>query len=107
MIEGGLSKAAAARAFHTASKTVGKWIEWFEAEGVEGLGDRSSRPHSSPSHATLGGCAAVEALRRQRHTGKQIAAEVGVFGGNRQPHSQAPRPQPVVGAGAGRAGPPL
>ena len=26
------------------------------------------------------------------------------FGGNRQPHSQAARPQPVVGAGAGRAG---
>lgn len=78
VIEGGLSKAAAARAFHTTSKTVGKWIERFEAEGVEGLRDRSSRPHSSPSQATPAVCAAVEALRRQRHTGKQIAAEVGV-----------------------------
>jgi transposase InsO family protein len=78
VIEGGLSKAAAARAFHTTSKTVGKWIERFEAEGVEGLRDRSSRPHSSPSQATPTVCAAVEALRRQRHTGKQIAAEVGV-----------------------------
>jgi transposase InsO family protein len=45
---------------------------------VEGLRDHSSRPHSSPSQTPLATCAAVEALRRQRHTGKQIAAEVEV-----------------------------
>jgi transposase InsO family protein len=73
-----LSKAAAARQFNTTSKTVAKWVERFEAEGVEGLRDRSSRPLSSPSQATPATCVAVEALRRQRHTGKQIAAEVGV-----------------------------
>lgn len=78
VVDGGLSKAAAARQFHTTARTVGKWIERFEAEGVEGLRDRSSRPHSSPSQATPAVCAAVEALRRQRHTGEQIAAEVGV-----------------------------
>jgi hypothetical protein len=55
-----------------------KWIARFEAEGVEGLRDRSLRPLSSPSQATLAVCAAVEALRRQRQTGQQIAAEVGV-----------------------------
>jgi len=77
VVDDGLSKPAAARRFNTTPKTVGKWIERFEAEGVEGLRDRSSRPHSSPSQATPGVCAAVEALRRQRHTGKQIAAEVG------------------------------
>jgi transposase len=74
----GLPKAAAARQFNTTSKTVAKWVERFEAEGVEGLRDRSSRPLSSPSQETPAACAAVEALRRQRHTGKQIAAEVGV-----------------------------
>jgi transposase InsO family protein len=74
----GLSKAAVARQFHTTPKTVAKWIERFEADGVEGLRDRSSRPLSSPSQATPPVCAAVEALRRQRHTGQQIAAEVGV-----------------------------
>lgn len=47
-------------------------------EGVEGLRDRSSRPHSSPSQTPLATCTAVEALRCQRHTGKQIAAEVAV-----------------------------
>jgi transposase InsO family protein len=74
----GLSKAAAARQFNTTPKTVAKWVERFEAEGVEGLRDRSSRPRSSPSQAPPGVCAAVEVLRRQRHTGEQIAAEVGV-----------------------------
>jgi transposase InsO family protein len=78
VVDCGLSKAAAARQFHTTPKTVAKWIERFEAEGVEGLRDRSSRPLSSPSQARPAVCAAVEALRRQRHTGKQIAAEVGV-----------------------------
>ena len=78
VVDDGLSKAAAACQFHTTPKTVSKWIERFEAEGVEGLRDRSSRPHSSPSQATPAMCATVEVLRRQRHTGKQIAAEVGV-----------------------------
>jgi transposase-like protein len=77
VVDFGLSKAAAARQFNTTSKTVAKWVERFEVEGVEGLRDPSSRPLSSPSQATPATCAAVEALRRQRHTGKQIAAEVG------------------------------
>src|SRR5471032_2610516 len=66
VVDFGLSKAAAARQFNTTAKTVAKWIERFEAEGVDGLRDRSSRPHSSPSQATPAVCAALEALRRQR-----------------------------------------
>lgn len=78
VVEGGLSKTAAAMRFNTTPKTVAKWVRRFEAEGVTGLRDRSSRPHSSPSQANPAVCAAVEGLRRQRYTGKQIAAEVGV-----------------------------
>ena len=78
VVDFGLSKAAAARRFHTTPKTVAKWIDRFQAEGVEGLRDRSSRPLSSPSRTTPADCAAVETLRRQRHTGEQIAGEVGV-----------------------------
>ena len=74
----GLSKAAAARQFNTTPKTVAKWVERFRAEGVDGLRDRSSRPLSLPSQTAPATCAVVEALRRQRLTGKQIAAEVGV-----------------------------
>src|SRR6202034_1389137 len=78
VVEGGLSKAPAAHQFNTTPKTVAKWVGRFQAEGVAGLQDRSSRPHSSPSQTTPAQCAAIEGLRRQRHTGEQIAAEVGV-----------------------------
>ena len=78
VIEGGWSKAAVARQFNTTPKTVAKWVERFRAEGVDGLRDHSSRPRSLPSQTAPATCAMVEALRRQRHTGKQIAAEVGV-----------------------------
>ena len=77
-VEAGLSKAAAARQFNTTPKTVAKWVERFRAGGVDGLRDRSSRPLSLPSQTAPTTCAVVEVLRRQRHTGKQIAAEVGV-----------------------------
>ena len=78
VVEGGLSQADAAYQFNTTPKTVAKWVKRFRAEGVEGLRDRSSRPHSSPSQTPPATCTAIEILRRQRHTGKQIAAEVEV-----------------------------
>ena len=78
VVEGGLSKAAAAHQFNVTPKTVGKWVNRFRTEGVDGLRDRSSRPHSLPSQTPAAACAAVEMLRRQRYTSKQIAIEVGV-----------------------------
>jgi transposase InsO family protein len=78
VVEGGLSKADAAYQFNISPKTVAKWVARFRAEGVDGLRDRSSRPLSLPSQTPEATCRAVERLRRQRHTGKQIAAEVGV-----------------------------
>jgi transposase len=69
---------AAARQFNTTPKTVAEWVERFRAEGVDGLRDRSSRPLSLPSQTVPATCAVVEALRRQRYTGKQIAVETGV-----------------------------
>ena len=78
VIEGGVSKADAASQFNTTPKTVAKWVKRFHAEGVDGLRDRSSRPLSLPNQTPPTTCAAVEAWRRQRHTGKQIAAELGI-----------------------------
>src|ERR1700732_3765120 len=75
--EGGLSRPAAAHQFNITPKIVAKWVERFLAEGVDGLQDRSSRPLSLPSQTAPATCAVIEALRRQRHTGKQIAAEAG------------------------------
>jgi transposase InsO family protein len=78
VVHGGLSKAAAARKYNTTPKTVGKWVERFRTEGVNGLHDRSSKPLSSPNQTPQATCAAVEVLRRQRFSGKQIAAELAI-----------------------------
>ena len=78
VVEGGLGQADAADQFNTTPKTVAKWVKRFRAEGVDGLRDRSSRPHSLPSQTAPATCTVIEVLRRQRHTGKQIAAETGV-----------------------------
>lgn len=78
VVDFGLSRAAAARQFNTTPKTVAKWVGRFREEGVGGLRDRSSRPHSSPSQTVAATCTAVEALRRQRHTGKQIALDLKI-----------------------------
>jgi len=78
VVEAGLSKAAAARKYNTTAKTVGKWVDRFRSEGVKGLRDRSSRPLWSPSQTPQATCAAVETLRRQRYTGQQIAAQLGI-----------------------------
>lgn len=78
VVNNGLTKAAAARRFNTSAKTVAKWVERFRKDGVDGLVDRSSRPHSSPNQTPLAACATVEALRRKRYTGKQIAVDLGL-----------------------------
>ena len=99
-VEAGLSQAAAARQFNVTPKTVAEFVERFRAGGVDGLRHRSSRPLSFPSQTAPATCAVVGALRRQRYTGKQVAAEVGVSSGNRQPHPAAARHQQALGAGA-------
>jgi transposase len=76
-VAAGLSKVAAARRFNTTPKTVAKWVDRFRTGGVDGLRDRSSRPLSLPSQTAPATCAVVEALRRERYTGKQIATETG------------------------------
>jgi transposase-like protein len=78
VVEHGLSKAATARRFNTTPKTVAKWVERFMAHGLEGLRDRSSRPHSLPSQIPLATADAVERLRRERRTQEHIASEIGI-----------------------------
>jgi transposase InsO family protein len=60
------------------AKTVGKWVARFAAEGAAGLVDRSSRPHCLYRPTPEATAERIEALRRQRWTGKQIAQETGV-----------------------------
>lgn len=77
-IESGQTPEAVARAAGVCPRTVRKWRERFRAEGVAGLQDRSSRPHRLNRPTSEPIVARIEALRRQRWTGQQIAAETGV-----------------------------
>jgi transposase InsO family protein len=74
----GQAPKAIALAAGVCPRTVRKWVARFEAEGVEGLKDRSSRPRRFHRPTPQAIVEQVEALRRQRWTGKQIAAETGV-----------------------------
>ena len=67
-----------ARAAGVCPRTVRKWVARFKAEGIEGLQDRSSRPHRLHKPTPPAIVAKVAALRRQRWTGKQIAVELGI-----------------------------
>jgi transposase InsO family protein len=69
---------AVATAFGVDAKTVAKWVDRFEAEGPDGLKDRSSRPHKLHRPTPAETVEQVIALRRQRFCGRQIAKETGV-----------------------------
>src|ERR1700710_2590054 len=59
-------------------RTARKWVDRYRCEGRKGLRDRSSRPHRLRSPTPQSVIDRIEALRRQRMTGKHIAKEVGV-----------------------------
>ena len=75
---GAQGEAAVAGAFCTTAKTVRKWVERYQAGGLAGLEDRSSRPRRLRRPTAPEVVEQVIELRRQRFTGKQIAKETGV-----------------------------
>ena len=78
VIEEGQAPKAVATAFGVSAKTVGKWVERFKAEGLAGMQDHSSRPHTLRQPTPAATIEQIAELRRRRWTGKQIAKEVGV-----------------------------
>jgi transposase len=74
----GQTPRAAAFAVGVCPRTVRKWLTRYSIEGVAGLEDRSSRPHRLRQPTPQEVIDKIERLRRQRWTGKQIAAEAGV-----------------------------
>lgn len=78
VIEGGQTPQAVSEAVGVCPRTVRKWVKRYREEGVAGLVDRSSRPHRLHQPTTSETVSKIEALRRQRFTGKQIAKETGV-----------------------------
>ncbi|HYI39124.1 MAG TPA: IS481 family transposase, partial [Allosphingosinicella sp.] len=59
-------------------KTVAKWVRRYRAEGEAGLVDRSSRPHRLRRPTPPDTVGQIEALRRRRIPGNQIARTLGV-----------------------------
>jgi transposase InsO family protein len=78
MVLSGQTPKAVSEAVGVCPRTVRKWVKRFKAEGLAGLQDRSSRPHQLRQPTPRATVDRIETLRRQRLTGKAIAAETGV-----------------------------
>ena len=96
VIDDGWTIEATAERFQIDAKTVTKWRNRFQAEGDDGLFDRSSRPNTSPN-ATPPECRRrIIELRKQRRWGAaHIGHEVGRAGSNRPNHSDLRRTPPT------------
>lgn len=73
----GWSVAAAADAAGVSRRTAFKWLARFDAEGLAGLQDRSSRPHRIPKACSAGEIARFEQRRRQRAPLWRVAQDCG------------------------------
>jgi transposase InsO family protein len=78
VIEEGWTLKKAAAFFRVSEPTVAKWAGRYRNEGLEGLKDRSSRPHHSPRRTPSAQEAVVLSLRRLRMPGFQIARQSGL-----------------------------
>jgi transposase InsO family protein len=68
-----------ARAMGVSRKCVRVWLDRFDAEGEDGLRDRSSRPHAMPTRTDAATEAAIVRLRVDERVGPdQIGARLGV-----------------------------
>jgi transposase InsO family protein len=73
VVEHGWSLTKAAEAAEVSDRTCVKWVARYRAEGEAGLRDRSSAPKSIPHRTPGDRTDAIEALRRLRMTGAEIA----------------------------------
>jgi len=78
IVASGQTPKAVSAAVGVCPRTVRKWVGRYKAEGLAGLQDRSSRPHRLRQPTSQATIDRIEALRRQRLTGKAIAAQTGV-----------------------------
>jgi transposase InsO family protein len=78
LVASGQAPKAVGAAVGVCPRTVRKWVKRFETEGLSGLHDRSSRPHRLYRPTPQAIVERIESLRRERLTGKMIAAETGV-----------------------------
>ena len=72
------SLTAAAEAAGVSERTAAKWVARWQAEGRQGLLDRSSAPHRRPTQLGADRIEAIESLRRLRMTAAEIAECLGM-----------------------------
>jgi transposase InsO family protein len=78
-IEDGWTVSAAAESMNVSRQCAHKWWRRFQLEGVDGLRDRSSRPHRSPNQTPARIERRIVALRQSRKLGPaRLAGIVGV-----------------------------
>jgi len=77
VLEQGWTVIAASQAAGVSRRTTAKWIARFQAEGLDGLLDRSSRPHRSPRAIHAGTRRRLAQLRRRRWPLWRIARDCG------------------------------
>ena len=78
LVGSGQTPKAVSEAAGVCPRTVRKWVERYRCEGLAGLRGRSSRRHRLRKPTPQAVVEQVEALRRLRRTGKQIAAELAI-----------------------------
>src|SRR5665213_1482868 len=78
VLEQGRTRKAAAAAFRVSDKTAAKWVARFQMAGLDGLLDRSSRPHRSPRRLPESLASRVVELRRGHMPGYQISLRCGL-----------------------------
>lgn len=78
-VQAGSSVTEVAERFGVSRQAVHRWLAWYRDEGLAGLADRSSRPHSSPGQTAPEVEAAVCELRRThpRWGARRIEFELG------------------------------
>ncbi|MEU9509152.1 IS481 family transposase [Micromonospora sp. NPDC048170] len=63
-VEAGLSVTEVAERFGVSRQAVHRWLGWYRDQGLEGLADRSHRPHAHPAQTPAEVEAAICELRR-------------------------------------------
>jgi transposase len=78
VVEGRLTKAAAARLYKISVKIVVRWVERYKIDPGAGMVDRSSRPKRISRQTQQNTVDRITALARRGMAGKGIAVTVGV-----------------------------
>ena len=78
VVEQGRSITEAAEAAGVSERTCSKWVGRYRCEGIAGLVDRPSAPHTVANRTDVCRVEAIAALRRLRMTGPEIAEALGM-----------------------------